>query len=334
MSDAAVDGGNGIENEGEQSHATRFRFKQSSQPKDGIESEDVKDERKHRRHVRRRYYRGTHKRRKLSEEHSIHTLPIPPEDAFRESLFDALADDEGADFWQGVYGQPIHNYSRTFADAETGSLETMTDDQYAQYVRRRMWEKSAEGIESAREKKRQERKDREEHRKTEHSAQPETKEKADSPYNNFSTFDFELEASLRRGQRRKDKKKWQQIWQDYLDRWKTLQALRETLRSSTDNAEQVFLRNKLAWPVESGRRKDVVAEEVQRFVEKVTDATSNSASQYCHAKTAMVKSERIKWHPDKIQQLYGFMNIDRSTMESVTAVFQILDRLWNELRSG
>ena len=35
-----------------------------------------------------------------------------PEAAFRESLFDAMADDEGAAFWEGVYGQPIHVYER------------------------------------------------------------------------------------------------------------------------------------------------------------------------------------------------------------------------------
>ena len=35
---------------------------------------------------------------------------MDPNSAFIESLFDALADDEGAAYWEDVYGQPIHTY--------------------------------------------------------------------------------------------------------------------------------------------------------------------------------------------------------------------------------
>ncbi|CAI4217990.1 unnamed protein product [Parascedosporium putredinis] len=66
--------------------------------------------------------------------------PLDPEAAFRESLFDAMADDEGAAYWEGVYGQPIHVYSNE-RDGPQGELERMTDDEYAAYVRQKMWEK-------------------------------------------------------------------------------------------------------------------------------------------------------------------------------------------------
>lgn len=53
------------------------------------------------------------------------------EDEFREQLFDALADEEGREYWQEFYEQPLHGYDRP--DPE------MTDDEYATYVRRAMW---------------------------------------------------------------------------------------------------------------------------------------------------------------------------------------------------
>lgn len=310
----------------------RFRFKQGLQKEYDTEGQDVDEERKRRRHVRRRHHHGTHKRRKVADEHVPRAPQIPSEDAFRESLFDALADDEGADFWHGVYGQPIHNYSRTYADSETGNIETMTDEQYAQHVRRKMWEKSADGIAAAREVKRQAEKEREERRRAERVPEKDTKTSDNLPYNNFSNFDFELDASLKRGRERKNKQMWQRIWQDYLDRWKALQELRDKVRSSADDSEQVYLRDKLAWPVESGKSKDVTAEEVERFIEKVADACCKAEQDYHAEKYALIKSERVKWHPDKIQQLFGYMNLDQNIMESVTAVFQIFDRLWNELR--
>lgn len=55
------------------------------------------------------------------------------EDDFTERLFDAMADDEGKDFWQEVYSQPIHDFP---------VQPEMTDDEYAAYVRKGMWERT------------------------------------------------------------------------------------------------------------------------------------------------------------------------------------------------
>lgn len=278
-------------------------------------------------HRRRHHHRHRrHKRRRVDEDRSLpnETSSFDPDVAFRESLFDALGDDEGAEFWQGVYGQPIHNYSRTYEDTDTGEIDTMDDEQYARYVRHKMWEKSAEGMEAAREAKRKERKREQEARREERSKQPSQEGPA---YNNF-TFDFELEASLQRGEERKERKKWQQLWQAYLDRWKDLQELYEARKgSSADDTEQVYLRNKIAWPVESGKRKDLTPDEIEKFITNVSATVRDTT------KTSILKSERVRWHPDKIQQRYGFMNIEDGTMQGVTSVFQVLDRMWNDLRS-
>ena len=80
--------------------------------------------------------------------------------SFRESLFDALADDEGAAFWQGVYGQPIHTYAPYRENPEEGELERMTDEEYVAHVRAQMWHKSHGYILEERERRAKEHEER------------------------------------------------------------------------------------------------------------------------------------------------------------------------------
>lgn len=315
-----------------------FRFK------DGLEREEGSDNsssRKRRRHYHHHHRSSRHhsKRHKTSSHLEDDPRGIPesmrdvdPDHAFRESLFDALGDDEGANFWEGVYGQPIHKYPNQYIDEETGELETMDDEEYAQYVRRKMWEKSREGIEAAREESRREKarqKTQEEQaRANDNHAQSST----EGLHNNF-VFDFEIEASLRRGQRRKDQKRWDALWKDYLQRWEALQDLVKS-HDQRATAETLFLRNKIAWPVESGQRKDVNAEEIERFIRGASQSAETNAEAGANALAAAIKSERVRWHPDKIQQRYGSLEIDETTMKGVTATFQVLDRMWNDLRDS
>jgi hypothetical protein len=275
-----------------------------------------------------------HKRRKFSPltddnptayDDSVHSLP--QETAFRESLFDALGDDEGAAFWESVYGQPIHTYLNTYTDQETGALERMTDEGYAQYVRHQMWSKSREGIEAEREARRREEKAEE---------QTEAKERARKSQGRTSynrddhTFDFEIEQSLRRGKERKEKRRWRTLWEGYLKKSADLQNL--VKEKPVGDLPQVSLLDDIAWPVESGRWKDLTPKEIEKFI---TNGTANS-NQDIYPDIALMsalKLERLRWHPDKVQQRYGSLGIDEQTMKGVTAVFQVLDRMWNEQRS-
>lgn len=309
-------------------NAKPFRFKGSADVEYGQKRRSVENERERPRH--RRHHHGRHKKRKLSNDGGLQVPNLPPDVAFRESLFDAMGDDEGAEFWHSVYGQPIHTYSRTYQDADTGELETMDDEQYAQYVRRKMWERSAEGIQAERESQRRNQKAKQRMRQEE---QQKTHSEPRIPKSADFMFDFEIEASLKRGQHRKDKKKWQQAWQSYLEKWKELQDLYDSRKGApADDVEQVFLRNKIAWPVESGKRKDICNEEVENFIDKVSASEeTESVNQEC-IKASLLKTERIRWHPDKIQQRYGFLQIEQTTIEGVTAVFQILDRMWTDIR--
>ncbi|OAP54804.1 hypothetical protein AYL99_11252 [Fonsecaea erecta] len=312
----------------ERSKRFRFKSKRDDEHRSDNESRGHKRRTDHDssyRH-RKRHRSSRHAKDRLhSREPSLNYLS--PDQAFRESLFDALGDDEGAAFWEGFYGQPIHNYPDTYQDDKTGELERMTDEEYAQFVRRKMWEKSWEGMEAAKEEKRREReRDRQRIRDEEKKAESESQ----AWQHDDHIFNTQIEASLRRGEKRKERKRWQNLWEDYLRRWADLQNLAQNRQTSGDDGEQLFLRNKIAWPVESGKRKDVQREEIERFIRKGTAAYEVPEGK--DPLFSAIKAERVRWHPDKIQQRYGFMEIDDDTLKAVTAVFQVLDAIWNEIR--
>jgi hypothetical protein len=257
-----------------------------------------------------------------SYDGSIHNLP--PEAAFRESLFDAMADDEGATFWESVYGQPIHNYPKSYVDQETGELEQMNDEDYAQYVRQKMWEKSWEGVEAEREERRKARRAEERLRKEKVESGPGKAGSQKAP-----AFDFEIEESLRRGEERRERKRWKTLWDDYLQRWASLQRLVDDKPKDSAASPQIFLRNMIAWPVQSGKRDDVLPAKIESFISNGT----KHANQDLDSEIALLntlKVERVRWHPDKIQQRFGSLGIDEKTMKGVTAVFQVIDRMWSE----
>jgi hypothetical protein len=82
--------------------------------------------------------------------------------AFQTSLFDALADDEAASYWESVYSQPIHVYSRPAQQTESGEFQDMDDETYAAYVQRKMWEKQNPEIVIERERMERKRKEEKE----------------------------------------------------------------------------------------------------------------------------------------------------------------------------
>ncbi|RMZ75791.1 hypothetical protein DV738_g5278, partial [Chaetothyriales sp. CBS 135597] len=255
---------------------------------------------------------------------------LDPDIAFRESLFDALADDEGADFWQSVYGQPIHTYANAVRNEETGDLEQMDDEEYAQFVRQKMWEKSREGIEAEREQRRQQKLKQRERKRAEHQRAAPFGE----AHNNWE-FEFEIEASLRRGRRRRDDKRWQGLWTNYLQKWHDLRALADSTNCNREKAQptNLVLSNEIAWPVESGKREDIDADKIEAFFTKAV-GTIDSTQDRSDLLRTILKQERVLWHPDKMQQRYGMMQIDELTMQGITATFQVLDKMWNEVKAS
>ena len=224
---------------------------------------------------------------------------------FRESIFDAMADDEGADYWEGVYGQPIHIYPNTKPGPD-GTLERMTDEEYADFVRTKMWEKSHQHIleeRAARERARQERKDHNRRLDDEAAKEEEEREK----------IRRQMEESLQRGAERKRAKEREAAWLTYLSKWGHLRTLQDP---RSEHPREI-----IPWPVGSSKATDVEPKAVERFF------TSSPA--WKEDALALLKAERVRWHPDKLQQRFG-QHLDVETTKLVTAVFQVVDRLWNE----
>ncbi|KAL1649904.1 hypothetical protein SLS58_001280 [Diplodia intermedia] len=305
---------------------TKFKFKSKR-------SRDYDSHDSHHRHKRRKGEdddsRHRHRHRRDSRRHKRSTATVnddpsayddtytattrsdqymDPDAAFRESLFDALADDEGAAYWEGVYGQPIHTYPIE-QQTPTGELERMTDEEYAEYVRRKMWEKSHQHILEERERQEKER----QRRKAEEKAQ---RESTGRMHEEHESFQRKVEASLKRGAERKSKRMWKEVWASYTKGWENIAT------GAVD--KDLGVEDLLPWPVETGKVKNVSKEEVEHFFRSVPLEGDDIATH--------LKTERVRWHPDKIQHRFGERGIDEATMKAVTAIFQVIDRMWSELR--
>lgn len=258
------------------------------------------------RHHRHRRHRSKRRHSSTSER------TTSPNTAFRESLFDAMADDEGAAFWEGVYGQPIHTYSPHIKTPE-GELEKMTDEAYVAYVRRKMWERSHEYIV-------EERKRRDEQRNRKRKRETEEKE-----------WERGVDQALKRGEERRRTGKWKVCWLAYERGWERLQEEQAILSEKNSTSP----RERISWPVESGSWEDVQPAQVERFFKHAPQPTSDAVGDLVPVDLAAVlKAERVRWHPDKMQQRFRGqgVDLDEKTMKIVTAVFQVVDRMWTEAR--
>ncbi|CAK7218560.1 hypothetical protein SBRCBS47491_003546 [Sporothrix bragantina] len=268
----------------------------------------------------------------VEEEDPYADPPLDPDAAFRQSLFDAMADDEGAAYWEAVYGLPVHEYAEEAkkrqqqAANDPDGLSAMNDEEYADYVRQRMWERSQEGRREARENQ----------KRQQAAAAAAEKERVRAK---MRAFDQErrhwaaVERSLRRGEARRQRKRWQDRWQTYTSAWTSWEA-------SPSPAT-------IPWPVgrpagddkdsKDGKSKDEdFAKEVRAFFTGGPQDDSDFGEDGVKPTTeagllARLRDERVRWHPDKMQQRLGG-SVDAAVMRDITAIFQVVDRLWGELR--
>lgn len=258
----------------------------SRRDRDRSRDEDYDDDGRRRRRRRRRRTRSP------TPPDPNEEPPLDPEVAFRESLFDAMADDEGAAYWEGVYGQPVHVYANESVGPQ-GELERMTDEEYAAYVRQKMWEKTHEGLIEERRRRDEARKEREEREKERRRV------------------DREVERSLLAGEERRSKRARRARWAEYLKGWADWDGQPEGI----------------PWPVESGGRKDVNADSIKMFLFGGLRGDGVGEEEFAKG----LRDERVRWHPDKIQQRLGG-EVEEGLMRDVTAIFQTIDTLWNDTR--
>lgn len=264
------------------------RYRHRDHDQDNEEEEEEEDFRR----SRRRHHRHRRRHRSPTPQNPYEPEPLDPEAAFRESLFDAMADDEGAAYWEGVYGQPVHVYSNERV-GPTGHLEQMTDEEYAAYVRQKMWEKTHAGL------------------LEERARREEAKKRKAEEDRHAQKLQEDMDRSIRRGEERRERRRWAQRWEDYTTAWTEWDGTPLTI----------------AWPVEGGRLEDIEEATVRKFFVNGLNPQDTGEKAF----VAKLREERVRWHPDKIQQKLGG-EVDSDTMKGVTAVFQIIDKLWTDSR--
>ena len=126
----------------------------------------------------------------------------------------------------------------------------------------------------------------------------------------------DIDEALARGAKRKQQKKWLQAWSAYHKKW-------EDLKASKDLLQDAALARAMPWPVLSGNMQDASKENIEDFFRNYTLGEGES-------RMSLLKAERFRWHPDKIQHRFGGDNVDAETLAMVTSVFQTIDEMMTE----
>ena len=80
------------------------------------------------------------------------------------------------------------------------------------------------------------------------------------------------------------------------------------------------LQRAIPWPVEDGNLRAVTKDDVKTFLLRVPLDEGQTLAM-------RLKTERFRWHPDKIQHRFGGSNVDADTLQVVTSIFQTIDEL-------
>lgn len=303
------------DNDDDRRHRDRRPSKRSKEEGEDEIKDDNDPDREPRR-SRHRSHHSEHRHRRRKHRHRTRTRsptppnpheppPLDPEAAFRESLFDAMADDEGAAYWEGVYGQPIHVYAnaRPTGGEGGGELEQMTEDEYAAYVRQKMWEKTHQGL------------------LEERARREEAKRAKDDKEAEVRRLTRQMEESLRRGEERRRRRSWRGRYEEYAAAWAdwdgTLEGMSWPVTGNSSSTKS-----------SGGDRAEISSKTVRDFFVNGLDPIEIGESVFL----AKLKEERVRWHPDKIQQRLG-PGFDEAVRRDVTAVFQIIDKLWSDIRA-
>lgn len=348
------------------SKSSRFRFKDGAgawEARTKRRSTRRNDDDSHHRSKRKRHYPTPPDGENTEGTHPFPREPTDPsrrdhktdDAAFRDSLFDALADDEGAAYWESVYSQPIHVYQRPTVQTEKGKLEQMSDEDYTAYVKTKMWEKKHPEMVLEREQSERRRREEEEEKTRKKEEFVRRKEQAawdqaqKGAYSNLSDdeddrwrrykFDDEDEGRKRYKYEFAGEKKWsssapsgkraqkqdyREAWSRYLTAWGKLkhELLNERQNAAEASKPTRKPSQRIPWPVFAS--KPVIKANIEDFMRHAPTDEQRPVMQ-------MLKAERVRWHPDKVQQRFGG-EVDEGTMKVVTGVFQVVDGLLEEER--
>lgn len=197
----------------------------------------------------------------------------------------------------------------------------MTDEDYVNYVKTKMWEKKHPEVlqqrkQNDREKKLEEeertkRRERFVRRKEQRAWERSQSNKIDDGENDRYEYQFAGETNGTNDDNTRDKAS-ANGWTNYLSAW-------DELKHDLVHSPFTTQTNRIVWPLLESQTPTKA--NVKAFMRTLPQRSRFRA----------LKAERVKWHPDKMQQRFSG-RVDKATLEKVTAVFQTMDELYEEER--
>ncbi|KAH8589365.1 hypothetical protein B0O99DRAFT_637090 [Bisporella sp. PMI_857] len=245
----------------------------------------------------------------MSEEDSTDTL--------YNHVRDALLSSEGAANFEGIYGQPIDRFPRKKWGSK-GTWVPMTLPEFAHNVEVKLWEFGPEGMEAARakhEEARQKKEEEERKHETDFQDAQQKKERAKQERAKEREKHEAEKARAKKAATVRWAKLWAEAWDTYTTKWEQVETGRVRISVST-----------IPWPVWGGSYKDLNATTVGQFFRKAPrEKVWRGFNPENEQLRELLKQERARWHPDKINQKYGGQDIDRDVIEAVTEVSKLLN---------
>jgi hypothetical protein len=222
-------------------------------------------------------------------------------------------------------------------NTSTGELEEMTDEEYVEYVKRQMWERKHPEIVYETKRRERARKAEEEGRTRRREEFVRRKEQAAWERSQRSRFRDEGERKERYEYEFAGDKEWTRndtprtqssrreylsTWSAYLTAWDQLKLELLEQREKKDDKDSVKPSKRIPWPVLKSQ-----APTKPNIVVFMQHAPADDRKE----RLRMLKAERVRWHPDKVQQRFAGA-VDEGTMKLVTCVFQVVDGMVEEER--
>ena len=222
----------------------------------------------------------------------------------------------------------------------------MNDDEYAAFVQLKMWEKKNPHEVLEREQKAKVRKEEEEERARRREEFIRRKERAaweraqkagakrfagvdsdddDDGYEWVPDTEGKTNGASKRTSTGKEQEEYRQAWAQYVAAWDRLKVelLNARDTSAKDDTKSKEPSKRIPWPVL--QPKPVTKPNIEAFMRHLPSDTGG------RTRLQNLKAERVRWHPDKVQQRFAG-EVDDGTMKIVTGVFQVVDGMVEEER--
>jgi hypothetical protein len=243
----------------------------------------------------------------------------PDKYTFKDALFSALSDPDDARHWAQVFGSEIHVYPRPRA--------TMSDDEYAAFVRERVYSHVLDESRRRREAhhRREEARRRAEQAAAQQRYYEETKRRMQEQFRRM--YEAQMRTPHPAQPNPRNLRSAKQRWDDYLA------AFQPPPPDARLDLLLLWQQSDVPWPTPSGLETDISEVNVRNFIK--TYAVKYSEQAGGDWKKA-VRQNQYFWHPDKFRQIQA-RKLEKlseekkeAIMKRVTEVSQILNKLAKE----